>query len=49
MATKKIETSQKGRVCKHPDCTNILSIYNHNDLCHAHLRRLPIKEALTTV
>ncbi|MDD4941531.1 MAG: hypothetical protein PHE65_06485 [Candidatus Omnitrophica bacterium] len=33
---KKIRTSIKGRKCKHPGCQHILSIYNHEALCHVH-------------
>ncbi|MCX5707961.1 MAG: hypothetical protein NTY14_03150 [Candidatus Omnitrophica bacterium] len=34
---KKTRTSLKGRKCKHPGCSHILSIYNHEGYCHVHL------------
>ncbi|MGD0336547.1 MAG: hypothetical protein ABSB18_05540 [Candidatus Omnitrophota bacterium] len=34
---KKVKTSPKGRKCKFPHCKHILSIYNHEIFCHAHL------------
>ncbi|MFA5239708.1 MAG: hypothetical protein WC476_08400 [Phycisphaerae bacterium] len=33
---KKLKTSAKGRKCLFPDCTNHLSIYNHEEYCHIH-------------
>ena len=49
MSAKKITTSHKGRKCKHPNCSRVLSIYNHNVLCHAHLNKLLIKDAVYAV
>ncbi|NQU73253.1 MAG: hypothetical protein HQ547_00895 [Candidatus Omnitrophica bacterium] len=34
-----IKTSPKHRKCKYPLCKNILSIYNHDAYCNAHLSR----------
>jgi len=32
-----IKRSAKHRKCRYPLCRNILSIYNHETYCHAHL------------
>lgn len=40
MNAKPIPTSHKGRMCKFPQCKNVLSVYNHNTLCHIHLNKL---------
>ena len=34
---KMLKTSAEGRKCMFPHCTNILSIYNHEDYCRIHL------------
>lgn len=34
---KKVKTSPKGRKCKILHCKQILSIYNHEIYCHAHM------------
>ncbi|MBU1869002.1 MAG: hypothetical protein KJ818_00895 [Candidatus Omnitrophica bacterium] len=34
---KKVKTSHKGRKCKFPHCSQILSIYNHSEYCYIHL------------
>jgi hypothetical protein len=33
---KILKTSPEGRKCMFPNCTNILSIYNHEAYCHIH-------------
>jgi hypothetical protein len=33
---KMLKTSAINRRCIFPHCTNILSIYNHEDYCHIH-------------
>jgi hypothetical protein len=33
---KMLKTSAINRRCMYPDCTNLLSIYNHEDYCHIH-------------
>jgi hypothetical protein len=33
---KMLETSASGRRCTFPHCTHILSIYNHETVCHVH-------------
>ena len=39
MSTVKIVASHKGRKCKYPGCKRLLSIYNHEALCHVHLMK----------
>ena len=36
----KIKTSPRHRKCKYPLCKNILSIYNHEIYCYAHLKAI---------
>jgi len=38
-----LKTSAEGRKCMFPNCTRILSIYNHEAYCHRHLDQM-IKE-----
>jgi hypothetical protein len=38
---KILKTSAEGRKCTFPDCTHILSIYNHEAYCHIHLDNMP--------
>ncbi|HUV40741.1 MAG TPA: hypothetical protein VMW23_03005 [Sedimentisphaerales bacterium] len=38
---KMLKTSAEGRKCMFPQCTRILSIYNHKDYCHIHLDQIP--------
>ena len=33
---KALKTSADNRKCIFPDCTHILSIYNHDEYCHIH-------------
>jgi len=42
----KVKTSYKGRKCRYPHCTHILSIYNHEDYCHIHLGQLPYERSV---
>jgi hypothetical protein len=36
---KILKTSPSGRKCLFPNCTQTLSIYNHESYCHVHLTR----------
>jgi len=36
----KVKTSPRHRKCRFPSCKNILSIYNHEIYCHAHLKAI---------
>jgi hypothetical protein len=36
---KILKTSPSGRKCLFPNCTQTLSIYNHESYCHVHLNR----------
>jgi hypothetical protein len=38
---KMLKTSAMDRKCKFHNCTNILSIYNHEDYCHVHRNMMP--------
>jgi hypothetical protein len=40
---KMLKTSSDNRKCTFPNCTNTLSIYNHQDYCHVHLDNLPLE------
>ena len=45
---RKIPTSHKGRKCKHEGCKQILSVYNHNTYCHAHMGRMSLAARFQT-
>jgi hypothetical protein len=45
---KKVKVSHKGRVCRHPLCKIILSIYNHGFYCHVHEEKLEMRGVLKT-
>jgi hypothetical protein len=34
--SKMLKTSAENRKCTFPNCTRILSIYNHDTYCHVH-------------
>jgi len=38
---KILKTSPADRKCTFPQCTHILSIYNHEAYCHIHLDQMP--------
>jgi hypothetical protein len=38
---KILKTSAEGRKCMFPNCTNTLSIYNHEAYCHVHRGQMP--------
>jgi len=38
---KMLKTSAEGRKCIFPNCTRILSIYNHKDYCNIHWDKIP--------
>lgn len=40
MAQKALKTSAEGRVCQFPNCTRLLSIYNHQTYCRVHLEQM---------
>ena len=39
--TKILKTSADNRKCMFPNCTHILSIYNHETYCHIHQDHTP--------
>jgi hypothetical protein len=39
--SKMLKTSADNRKCMFPDCTHILSIYNHEVYCHIHRAQMP--------
>lgn len=41
---KMLKTSAEGRVCKYPQCTVILSIYNHEEYCRVHREQVVREE-----
>ena len=41
---KVLRTSASGRKCTFPQCTHVLSIYNHEAYCHIHRGRVPQEE-----
>jgi|GEM_PF-1264452 hypothetical protein len=41
---KLLKTSPEGRKCLAQDCTQILSIYNHEAYCHSHRDQMPQKQ-----
>ena len=43
---KKIKVSHKGRICKHPACKILLSIYNHESYCYLHQDKLIIQDSI---
>jgi hypothetical protein len=42
--TKSLKTSAEGRKCMFTDCTQILSIYNHEAYCHQHREQMAEKQ-----
>lgn len=34
--SRRPKTYDEGRVCKHDDCTTVLSKYNRAEFCHTH-------------
>ncbi|MGD9109439.1 MAG: hypothetical protein PVG93_00730 [Phycisphaerales bacterium] len=41
---KALKTSTRDRKCAFPGCTNVLSIYNHEDYCHIHRDQMSEKK-----
>ncbi len=39
--SKMLKTSADNRKCIYPNCTHILSIYNHGTYCHIHRDETP--------
>ncbi|MCX5678619.1 MAG: hypothetical protein NTY76_05860 [Candidatus Omnitrophica bacterium] len=44
---KTIRTSSRRRKCRVRQCEQILSIYNHEVYCHAHLKGMSFQTALS--
>jgi hypothetical protein len=42
--TKSLKTSAEGRKCMFRDCTQTLSIYNHEAYCHLHREQMAEKQ-----
>lgn len=40
---KYLKTSPEGRKCQFPQCSQTLSIYNHEVYCNLHLDKMPQK------
>ncbi|MCJ7778549.1 MAG: hypothetical protein MUP16_09575 [Sedimentisphaerales bacterium] len=43
---KTLKTSATGRKCTFPNCTHILSIYNHEAYCHIHRDKVSKEQKL---
>ena len=37
---KALKTSAEGRICKYPNCQQVLSIYNHQVYCRIHQEKI---------
>jgi hypothetical protein len=42
--TKSLRTSAEGRKCMYQNCTQTLSIYNHEAYCHQHREQMAEKQ-----
>jgi len=43
---KMLKTSADNRKCVFPNCTHILSIYNHDEYCHVHQGAAPQRHVI---
>jgi hypothetical protein len=40
---KLLKTSAEGRICKYPNCRQVLSIYNHQVHCRIHQEKMRVE------
>ena len=43
---KVLKTSAEGRICKYPNCQQVLSIYNHQLYCRVHQEKILSEQKL---